>query len=374
MLKGKTIFCLAVMCVFAFAGTAIAQVTDLSVIVMDSQDPTAPDSTVNFAVEVANAGPDDSPNPIILDIYLPMGVPVPWQQYLDADDVGRQAIVDAFVASADFQVDPNIWDVNLSGTYVGQSFNNGCESMIIQAQELVLPAGTFGQITYDATLPLSGGVSGLAYTPDAGAQVVLNYGVGGCDSLSFTDCAGIPCMGPRLTMHPTTGAPVTIVDDGDGVTNDGCQPLVGFPAGHVALIDRGGCNFSVKGDNATQAGASGVIVANTVALGTVTPTPDSIMTMGCTDPECHSSVITIPAGFVSYNAGEALKAAMGAGGVTVFMGVRPEDPEHKQTKGYIWENALTPTDSNDLNDRYTETTSLAVIFADGFESGDISAW
>jgi hypothetical protein len=161
-------------------------------------------------------------------------------------------------------------------------------------------------------------------------------------------------------MHPTAGAPVTIVDDGTDPTNDGCEPFVGFPPGHVALIDRGACNFSVKADNATLAGASGVIIANTAALGSVTPTPDSIMEMGCSDPVCHSLIITIPAAFMSYNAGEALKAAMIAGGITVYMGVRPEDPEYKQTKAYIWESGVYPTDTNDGNNRYTETTEIFV--------------
>ena len=374
MLDARAVFCLALTCVLVFAGTAIAQDTDFTVVVMDSQDPAVPDSTVNFAVEVANAGPDDPPNPIILDIYLPMDVPVPWQDYLDADEVGRQAIVDAFTASANILVDDNIWNDGVSGMFLGDSFNNGCESMMIQMQDLIVLAGTAGQVTYDATLPLSGGVSGLAYTTGTGEQVVVNYGVGGCNSDLFDDCAGIPCMGPRLTMHPAIGAPVTIVDDGTGPTNDGCEPLVGFPAGHVALIDRGACNFSLKADHATQAGASGVIIANTAALGSVTPTADSIMLMGCTDAACHSLIITIPAAFMSYNAGEALKAAMVAGDVSVYMGVRPEYPEYKQTKAYIWESGTGVSDTNPDNDRYTETTSLAAIFIDGFESGDTSAW
>ncbi len=374
MLNVRTVFYLALTCVLAFAGAALAQETDFSVIVMDSQDPTAPDSTVNFAVEVANGGPDDSPNAIILDISLPMDVPVPWQEYLDADTDGRAAIVDAFVASANLLIDDNIWNPDVSGTYLGDSFNNGCESMIIQPQDLILPAGTSGQVMYDATLPLSGGVSGLAYTTGTGEQVVVNYGIGGCNSVLFDDCVDIPCMGPRLTMHPATGAPVSLVDDGTEPVGDGCEPLVGFPAGHIALIDRGACNFSLKADHATQAGASGVIIANTAALGTTTPTADSILLMGCTDAVCHSLIITIPAAFMSYNAGEALKAAMVAGDVTVYMGVRPEEPEYKQTKASIWESGTTVSDTNPDNDRFTETTSLAAIFIDGFESGDTSAW
>ena len=376
MYRGLTIVCGLMICGLAFTSTIVAQETDFSVVITDSEDPVSPGSTVSFVVAVANAGPDNSPNPVILDISMPMDVPVPWPGYLNADDVARAAIVDAFLGSANFMIDDNIWDDDLSSIYVGDSFTNACESMIIQVRELALPAGYSGNFYYDATLPLSGGISGLAYTTGSGEQVVVNYGAGGCNSNLFDDCAGIPCMGPRLTMHPTIGAPVSLVDDGTDPVGDGCESFAAtFPAGHVALIDRGTCNFSLKAENATNAGASGVIIANTDALGVSTPTADSIMMMGCTDPVCHRLIITIPAGFMSYNAGEGLKAAMGAGGVTVFMGVRQEGPEHKQTKAFIWENATTKTDVDPDNNSFTETTRFhPLIFSDGFESGNTSAW
>jgi len=54
-----------------------------------------------------------------------------------------------------------------------------------------------------------------------------------------------------------------VVNDGAGVsTTDGCEPLVGFTTGRIALIDRGDCQFGTKALNAEQAGAGGVIVAD----------------------------------------------------------------------------------------------------------------
>ncbi|MDQ4039554.1 MAG: M20/M25/M40 family metallo-hydrolase [Actinomycetota bacterium] len=49
-----------------------------------------------------------------------------------------------------------------------------------------------------------------------------------------------------------------------GTTTSGCQAadFAGFPAGHIALIQRGTCTFRVKADNALAAGASAVIVMN----------------------------------------------------------------------------------------------------------------
>jgi Zn-dependent M28 family amino/carboxypeptidase len=62
-------------------------------------------------------------------------------------------------------------------------------------------------------------------------------------------------------------APVTAVDLQLGVGNtstSGCEAadFAGFPAGHIALIQRGTCTFELKGENAAAAGAVGVIFFN----------------------------------------------------------------------------------------------------------------
>jgi Zn-dependent M28 family amino/carboxypeptidase len=65
---------------------------------------------------------------------------------------------------------------------------------------------------------------------------------------------------------------VTAVDldfgpEGDGLGNrstSGCQAsdFAAFPAGHIALIQRGSCPFQLKAENAAAAGAVGVIIFN----------------------------------------------------------------------------------------------------------------
>lgn len=63
-------------------------------------------------------------------------------------------------------------------------------------------------------------------------------------------------------------AAVTPVDVVLGLPRDpvtsGCDAgdFAGFPAGSIALVQRGGCNFSVKAINAAAAGASAVIIFN----------------------------------------------------------------------------------------------------------------
>ena len=66
-------------------------------------------------------------------------------------------------------------------------------------------------------------------------------------------------------------APVTPVDvvvpignTEPSTSNSGCEPedFDGFPAGNVALMQRGTCDFAVKAENAEDAGASAAIIFN----------------------------------------------------------------------------------------------------------------
>jgi Zn-dependent M28 family amino/carboxypeptidase len=57
-------------------------------------------------------------------------------------------------------------------------------------------------------------------------------------------------------------APASPVDPGATGTGSGCEAddFAGFTKGNIALIQRGGCFFSVKADNAIAAGASAVVI------------------------------------------------------------------------------------------------------------------
>ena len=74
----------------------------------------------------------------------------------------------------------------------------------------------------------------------------------------------------RLMSQTDSGdvaAPVTAVDLDLGLGNSstsGCEAadFAGFPAGHVALIQRGACAFGLKAQNAADAGAVGAIIFN----------------------------------------------------------------------------------------------------------------
>jgi len=63
-------------------------------------------------------------------------------------------------------------------------------------------------------------------------------------------------------------APTTVVDDGVGTGSDGCESLAADLSGRIAVIDRGGCSFLIKVQNAEAAGALAVIVVNDRGTGT----------------------------------------------------------------------------------------------------------
>ena len=107
-------------------------------------------------------------------------------------------------------------------------------------------------------------------------------------------------FGPEPTPAGFAGD-IVLVNDGSADPTLGCDPLVGFPAGAIALVDRGVCPFTQKVGNAQAAGAGAVIVANNV--------PGDPITMGGADP-----TIVIPSVMVSLPDGNTIKGGLPATG------------------------------------------------------------
>ena len=99
---------------------------------------------------------------------------------------------------------------------------------------------------------------------------------------------------------------VALADDGVGLGNDACDPLVDFEAGKVALITMANCSerFHTPITNAEAAGAIAAIVVN--------PLNDNITTM------TGGVGLSIPAVFIGRTDGDAIRAAI-AEGVVVKM-------------------------------------------------------
>ena len=111
-----------------------------------------------------------------------------------------------------------------------------------------------------------------AHTP-VSPRVIINTPA----SIAKICNAGRAAFGPPLTHAGITGDVVLAQDAADPagpLTTDGCSPLTNAAAvaGHIALIDRGTCAFTVKVKNAQDAGAVAVIIGNTLGRGQFGPT------------------------------------------------------------------------------------------------------
>jgi len=141
------------------------------------------------------------------------------------------------------------------------------------------------KVVWDGALTTTAALKFLGDTPtfriSAPAAVARTYQI---------NTAG---FGPHLTVAGING---TIAA---ALPADGCNAITNASAitGHIALIDRGTCNFTVKAKNAQIAGATAVIIADNVAA--------SIPPLGGDDP-----TITIPTIGVSQADGAAIRAAL----------------------------------------------------------------
>jgi len=119
-------------------------------------------------------------------------------------------------------------------------------------------------------------------------------------SLEVDGIGGVDAVLAQFGPAPdTTGAGGTIelVDDDSGDPTEGCDPLVGFTAGNIALVDRGSCAFTQKVGNAQAAGAVAVVVANN--------NPGAPFAMGG-----GGASITIPSVMISQADGATIKAGL----------------------------------------------------------------
>ena len=89
-------------------------------------------------------------------------------------------------------------------------------------------------------------------------------------SPSILEQVAPPPVGPvvnNIMSYSGSGdvtAPVTVLAAPPADATPGCEAgdFVGYPAGNIALIRRGGCTFATKATNAYNAGAVGVIIYN----------------------------------------------------------------------------------------------------------------
>jgi hypothetical protein len=108
--------------------------------------------------------------------------------------------------------------------------------------------------------------------------------------------------GPGVPSAGLAGS-FAVVNAGGALPSEGCGPLVGFPAGAIALVDRGTCPFVEKTQNAQAAGAIAVVLVNNVPGAPTSPG--------------GSGTFSIPTVMISLDAGTLLKQSLPASGTLI---------------------------------------------------------
>jgi len=157
----------------------------------------------------------------------------------------------------------------------------GCRGIDILQVPLAAPA-TASYLRFEAS-----GQPSPTVTVNPPSSAAGTYAAAGAD------------FGPAPSVAGTSGS-FALVDDGIAPTSDGCTSFT-LPAGAIAIIDRGNCEFQLKTQNAQNAGASAVVIVNNVA--------GPASQMGGTNP-----AIVIPAVQVSQADGATIKSGLPATG------------------------------------------------------------
>jgi len=154
-------------------------------------------------------------------------------------------------------------------------------------------------------------------------------------AIAGTKQFGTAAFGPTISSlaSPLSATIVPAVDvDEDGVaaaftTADGCSPFTNAAAvaGKIALVERGGCGFAVKGRSATNAGAIAVIIYNQLANANAAPP-------GMAGDGINDAFVLIPA--VSLTRADGL-AIVGQPGATGSIGKDPTIRAGADTLGRV---------------------------------------
>jgi Zn-dependent M28 family amino/carboxypeptidase len=147
------------------------------------------------------------------------------------------------------------------------------------------------------------------------------------ESYAYTDAIDTPGDFSIMDLSPPgdVTAPVAAVDLMLGLGNtstSGCEPedFVGFPAGAIALVQRGTCRYMVKARNADAAGAAAVLVFN---QGDTEARRDTLIDMVLRDevPHVADHGVSIPVLTASYAVGEEIATLLESGSVTMHFRV-----------------------------------------------------
>ena len=357
----------------AIAPVLQAQLPSESDISTTSTQPTSvsPGSEFTVTVSYANAGPDTARSAYINSWFVaPMGMDVFIDDYVNGDGEMWTAIQESAEGTDTLGNAPLLfWD------------DYFCEDLWFQLQRddddtdanpvEGLASGVSASFSYDLTIPMeeprtgtievtepaslvrawSGTTQNNVFVLDASTYSL--YGRGGCDALVNTDeedvCEYINdnCFGARVSLIPDPlETEWELVDDGSADPTTGCDALVDFTPGNVALLRRGGCEFGVKAFNAEQAGAVATIIVNTDQCSDFPADDKCVINLGAGD---LGGLVNTPVVMLAQADGEPLISAI-EGGQTVRGVFGSADEFTTRSQGWLSDDAdIDPDETNDYD-------------------------
>lgn len=131
--------------------------------------------------------------------------------------------------------------------------------------ERAASATRFGRVVFTGPFVTAGAPNVLSFG-SAGVSVAAPPALAGAYQFGTANF-GAPIGSPNVSANVVAAEDAIEPTTPAGTSTDGCSPFTNAAAvaGKIALIERGGCNFTVKGRNATQAGAAAAIIYNNVA-------------------------------------------------------------------------------------------------------------
>jgi hypothetical protein len=313
-----------------------------------------PGQSLPYTIGYANHS-DAAAGHAFLDIIFPPGV------FLDEDS----SWYDALMASHTDTLG------NVATYFLDDQW---CDALIVRSlgpgepppEGMNLPPQTAGEIGLTIAMPMDRPeTNGFVIDAPQSLAGEPDFNPSGC--FIEEHCGPDSCFGPRFfEIDPPASGDFKVVDDGSADPTLGCQSLVNDLTGHIALVRRGGCDFSVKALHAEDAGAIGVVVMND-------DPGQSIFNLRMTGG-ANGHLVTIPVLMVSSQDGDAFEAAL-AGGETISGRLGAFDAASIPLTSWIFHAEGSPdTDPVPGNDQDTLVIRFASIFADGFESGTTTAW
>ena len=288
--------------------------------------PTAVGAPITITVGYGNNGPDTAVSAYINSYFVaPMGLDVFIDDFVNGDGAMYNAIQASATGTDTLGNVPTLfWD------------DFYCENLLFQVSgdENGNPAGGLtpgasGTFTYETTIPMeapnTGTIQVIEPASIAKAWTLTNpatfatleagnlgaYSMTSCDNTVPEVCENMidTCWGARISqLDEPIEAEFELVNDGTADPTFGCEALIDFTPGNIAVLNRGGCEFGVKGFNAEQAGASAVFMVNgTRGCQDATFNDVCVINMG---PGALGALVTIPMSMVSFGDGEPVIAAL----------------------------------------------------------------